>query len=103
MDFLFASNQDVLHTIGERFKIARLNINQTQTSLAKNSGVSKATINRFENGHNISLLHLISLFREINQLEGLSLLLEESQLIDPEYAFKSKQKRRKRASRKKGN
>jgi len=98
MDYLFASNQQILHSIGERFKEARLKINLTQAKLSENSGVSKATINRFENGHNVSLIHLIAILRVINQLKDLALLLDKAQLIDPELSFKKKQKQRKRAS-----
>jgi transcriptional regulator with XRE-family HTH domain len=94
---LFDSNQTILSSFAKRFKQARINAGLSQHVLAANSGISRATIIRFESGSNLSVLNLIELLRCINELDGFNHLLDVASIEDPEIQFKKESKQRKRA------
>jgi transcriptional regulator with XRE-family HTH domain len=57
--------------VGERVKQLRLRKNLTQDQLAKDSGVGKSTIERFEKGHSIQLNSFIRILRSVGKLDEL--------------------------------
>ena len=99
MSYLFKSDKELLKAFGEKFKTARVAVNISQEKLARQTGVSRTTITRLESGENVSLLHTITLLREIGELEGFTKLMDKSHIVDPELAFKQKEKQRKKAKR----
>jgi len=99
MSYLFKSDQELLSDFGKRFKNARILAKISQEKLASQTGISRTTITRLEKGDNISVMHLITLLREIGELDGFDKLLNKVHLIDPELEFKQTNKPRKRAKR----
>lgn len=68
---LLLTDKAILEHIGERVRQLRLRKNITQSQLAKDSGVGKSTIERFEKGHSIQLTSLIRILRSFGKLEEL--------------------------------
>lgn len=72
------TNKEILEIIGERTRINRKNIGSSQEELAKASGLSLSTIQRFESGMaNISILNFIEILRRTGQLENIDKLIPE--------------------------
>jgi transcriptional regulator with XRE-family HTH domain len=99
MSYLFKSDQEILLSFGKRFQQSRISANISQERLAVLTGVSRTTISRLEKGDNISVINLITLLREIGELDDFDKLLNKVHLIDPELEFKQKIKSRKKAKR----
>lgn len=97
MDYISISDRQVLGELSKRFKSIRLQQNKTQQAISDHSGIGRATINRFESGENINLIHFISLLREINKLPEFLELMGDYDVIDPRIAFKIGKKSRQRA------
>jgi len=60
---------DIKEQLAKRFKEKRLFLNLTQSTLAKNSGVSEGSIKRFEAQYEISLSSLLQLAMVLGCLE----------------------------------
>jgi transcriptional regulator with XRE-family HTH domain len=59
-----------LETVGSRLAAVRLKRNLTQTVLAREAGVSRATIERLERGAGADLKLLVRVLRALQLLEG---------------------------------
>jgi transcriptional regulator with XRE-family HTH domain len=59
-----------LETVGSRLAAVRLKRNLTQTALAREAGVSRATIERLERGAGADLKLLVRVLRALQLLEG---------------------------------
>ena len=77
MEFNDLSDKAILKELGARLTRYRLNRNMTQASLASEAGVSRATVQRVENGIGIALLHLILILRVLNLTGNLDALAPE--------------------------
>ncbi|MBK1856021.1 helix-turn-helix transcriptional regulator [Verrucomicrobiaceae bacterium 5K15] len=96
----------VMALLGERAKQLRLRKNLTQTQLAKQSGVAKRTIERFENGASVQLTSFMRVLRALGQLTPLMELIPEYEATPMEMLMREKKgsynpKKRLRASSKK--
>lgn len=94
------SDNAILQELGRRLSSLRLNQNLTQMDLARQSGLSRQTIQRAESGEPIQTLSLVKLLRVLNHLEGIHALLPEP-VASPIQQLKSKSSVRQRASKKK--
>jgi putative transcriptional regulator len=93
-----AENNDsaVLAELGRRLARTRLERNLTQEELAREAGVSKATIERLEAGDAVKSTSLIHVLRALNLLEALDRLIPEP-LPSPLERLKMEGRRRRRA------
>lgn len=69
------SDDAILAELGERITHRRVEFNLTQAQLAHESGVSKRTVERLENGASVQLTSLIRVLRALALLDGLEMLL----------------------------
>jgi transcriptional regulator with XRE-family HTH domain len=90
------SDKAVLEEIGERLARTRLERNLSQERLAKEAGVSKATIERLEAGEPVKSSSLIRVLRSLGRLEALDQLLPEP-LPSPIERLRLQGRRRQRA------
>ncbi len=89
--------QAVAQKIAARMRQRRLQLNLTQESLSRMSGVSLGSLKRFENKFKVSLEHLLQLALALDALDAFHNLFPENdfQSID-EIINKKKSKERKR-------
>lgn len=90
------SDEVILREFGERIARRRLDLQLTQAAVAEQAGVAKRTLERIEAGASAQLSSLIRIFRVLDLLPGLELLLPESQ-PSPMELLKHKGKQRQRA------
>ena len=92
MDYFEYSAPELVRILGARFKEYRLRANLTQKDLAEHTGLSVATIHKFETGvaSNISLGTFILLLKSIGQIYMLDELLPE--LPESPYLYKKEKK-----------
>ena len=67
----------ILREIGDRVAQRRIDRQLTQADLAREAGISKRTVERFENGDSSQLLTLIRIFRVLDLLPNLDAMLPE--------------------------
>mgnify|MGYP006292369387 CR=1 FL=1 len=94
----FETNEIILKELGVRLKSRRIALDMTQKVLALESGVSQRTISGFENGENISLDNLVSLFRALRLLPSLDTLIPEKK-INPFDMLEQGQSRQRASSK----
>jgi transcriptional regulator with XRE-family HTH domain len=82
------TDKAILDHIGERVRQLRLRKNITQGELAKDSGVGKSTIERFEKGHSIQLTSLIRIIRSFGKLDDLLDLIPDQTASPMEMLMK---------------
>ena len=95
------SDDAILAEIGQRVAQRRINAQLTQAQLAKQAGVGKRTIERFENGESTHMSSVIRIFRILDLLPHLDRIIAEPG-IRPLEVVKLKGKIRKRASSPRG-
>jgi len=93
------TDETVIQQLGERIRQLRLRKNRTQTDLAKDSGVGKSTIERFERGASIQLTSLVRILRALGKLDDL-LGLVPDQSNSPVNIMLREQPKKYRASKK---
>lgn len=64
------SDSAALQTLGTRLAAVRLKRNLTQTALAREAGVSRATVERLERGVGADLKLLVRVLRALQLLDG---------------------------------
>lgn len=100
-DYSEYSSPELVRILGLRFKDYRLRANMTQKDVAKVTGLTIPTIQRFENGmsKNISLGSFLLLLKAIDCLKGLDELMPEQ----PEnlYLYNNNNKKMQRVRHKK--
>lgn len=100
-DIYASTDARLIELIGEKVKNMRLNKNQSQASLAADSGVAVTVVHRLENGAGCTLLNLIKILRGINGLEMLGDFFGPELESPRMLALRAKaMKRRRRASKK---
>lgn len=77
-DWYSSTDLEVLSEFGNRMRLARIEKNMTQQMLAERSGLNRSTIRDLENGRSVNMLSLLQLFRSLEILERLDLLLSGS-------------------------
>lgn len=94
------SDTALLSIFGSFIKHKRIEQNKTQSQLAEEAGINRATLSLFENGGSINLLTFIQLLRSLNLLY----LLKDFQItqqLSPIQLAKLEKSKRIRASRSK--
>ena len=92
------SDQVILAEIGQRVARRRIDRQLTQAELAREAGVGKRTVERFENGESSQLITLIRIFRVLDLLPNLDAMVPEPG-ISPLDLVALKGKTRKRVSK----
>ena len=93
------SDQAVLADIGERLAQRRINLDLTQSELARQAGVGRSTVERLEAGRSTQMSSFIRVMRVAGLLEQFYNLFPKPGL-SPMQLLKSQQKVRQRASSK---
>ena len=96
--FSLETPEQVSRTLAARVKALRLAQGWKQTTLAERSGVSLASLRRFEDTGKASLQHLLSLAFALNRLDDFNALLESP----PTSSMAELENREKRPRRKRG-
>ncbi len=88
----YTTNTDLMQLLAKRIRAYRLAARISQQEMAEESGVSKSTICRFEQGQNVNLTlgNFISLLRVVGQEQRIEELLPE--LPVPPMALKQIEK-----------
>jgi transcriptional regulator with XRE-family HTH domain len=87
---------EILQEIGRRVRAYRLQQNKTHAELAKEAGISRATLVRAEAGQNSSLESLVKILRVLGRLDALNDFLAPT-LISPIQLAASQGRTRRRA------
>lgn len=90
------ADEAILGEIGSRIMQRRLALQMTQANLAEQAGIAKRTVERIESGASAQMASLIRIFRVLELLPGLELLLPQSE-PSPMNLLKQKGKARQRA------
>jgi len=72
--FSLHTPEDIAHQLADRIKALRLRRNWKRLTLAERSGVSEASVKRFERTGQISLENLLKLVFALDRLEELTTL-----------------------------
>ena len=83
----FHSDEQILQELGTRLKTERIRQKMTQETFAKNCGVAKSTVERFEKGESVQLANLLKMLRTLHQLSGIELLLPITEPSPMEYLY----------------
>lgn len=75
MDYSIANSTQIAQGLGERLADIRLSQNRTQSQVAEEAGISRATLVRLEQGHGVSLDSLIRAMIALNLREHLAQFL----------------------------
>ena len=91
------NNLFILAELGNRIRDLRISLNMTQKELAQKAGVSPKTMERIENGENVKIENLLNVFRAMNILQNLDILIPEQKVL----LLEKELPKRKRVSKKK--
>lgn len=80
LDLEIMSNQQIEAEMGDRIRRRRLDMNISQTELARRAGVARRTITSVENGEGCSLLTLIALVRALRALPWIDQFLPDPEI-----------------------
>lgn len=97
MDWYSMTDPAIVKEIARRFKKRRLEKNYSQQEIAERAGISRYTVNFFENGKTITLTSFIQLLRALKELDELELFLPDLG-IDAKTLLKLKKRERQRAT-----
>lgn len=92
------TDEVILTELGERLAQRRIVLHLTQAALAEKAGVSKRTVERVEAGLSAQMESVIRIFRVLDLLEGLDLLIPATAGATPMDLLKRQGKKRQRAS-----
>lgn len=71
------SDRELLRSLGQRLRRARLRRNLSQEQLAERAGLNRTTVSEFERGASTSTLTLVQVLRALEMLEELADFLPE--------------------------
>ena len=97
-----SSNEEFLREFGKRIREVRVDMDMTQSEVAKKAGVTSKTIGRIENGEDLAVSTMLNVLRALGMVQNIDALVPEptarpSVLIAND---KEKQRVRKKASQK---
>lgn len=90
------SDRAILKELGLRISRYRLNRNMTQSALAIESGISRATVQRVERGASIQLSKLVRILRVLNLITNMDSFVPEPP-VSPLQQLEMRGKTRQRA------
>lgn len=97
-DNWYAMNDDrILKQIGTFVKFHRMELNRTQTMLAKDAGISRSTLSLLERGETVTVATLIRVLRVLGQLQIINGFIIPTQR-SPILLAEAERKGRKRVS-----
>lgn len=92
------SEKVLLARIGDKLKSLRLAANISQVELANRCGLSRTSISEIEKGKNMTISTLISILRQLKQLDLLhDLVTIENPSLTPLQLYELERNKRKRA------
>jgi transcriptional regulator with XRE-family HTH domain len=100
LDLEIMSNQQIEAEMGERIRRRRLDMNISQTELARRAGIARRTITSVENGEGCSLQTLIALVRALRAMPWIDQFLPDpgispmALLAESEAAYRVKRPRK---------
>lgn len=92
------TDEVILAELGERLAQRRIELHLTQAALAEKAGISKRTVERVEAGFSAQMESVIRIFRMLELLDGLDLLIPATVGATPLDLLKRQGKKRQRAS-----
>ena len=92
------TDEVILTELGERLAQRRIELHLTQAALAEKAGVSKRTVERVEAGLSAQMESIIRIFRVLDLLEAVDLLIPATTGATPMDLLKRQGKKRQRAS-----
>jgi transcriptional regulator with XRE-family HTH domain len=95
-DWYAMSDKGILTLIGQFIHESRLQQNKTQQQLADSAGINRSTVGQIEKGNGGTLLSLLQILRELEQLPALK-NFEAEQKVSPLAIAKLEQQKRQRA------
>jgi transcriptional regulator with XRE-family HTH domain len=101
-NWLFLTEQEILHELGKRLKKIRLQHNLTQKELSEEVGLSVSTISFIEQGKSTTVESLIRILMRLNRIKDFESVFRVGENLELKLKFeKAKLKsERKRASKK---
>lgn len=75
------NNVFILKEMGNRIKETRISMSLKQKELADKSGISYSTMQRIENGKNVSIEQLLNVLRTLSLLENIDYLIPEQEIF----------------------
>ncbi len=100
IDFAAATSEQIENYLCKRMRAVRLSMNITQEQLARESGLSVGTIQRFEEGKKVSLNTFIRLLKALGLQQNLAILLPDPAVRPVERVrFDGRERQRARAER----
>lgn len=97
MNYLFASNSDIVREFGGRIKENRLAANMTQAEIANHTGLSLLTIKNLEDGKNVGIYVYVKVLRALNLLDYASGFIPDNE-ISPIAIWERDAKKRQRGT-----
>jgi len=91
------TDEDLLAELGTRLARERLSRNLTQSALATEAGLSRATVRRLEGGHSVQLAHLVRILRALGMTANFEALVPLPE-VSPLELLDRRGKQRRRAS-----
>ena len=101
-NFNLMTDKAIVEYLGNSIHQKRINLNRSQSQIAKEAGVNRSTISQIENGEPITLISLIQLLRALDSLYVFN-SFEIKKTVSPIALAKLEKKQRKRASGNKDN
>lgn len=92
-----STDQTILEDLAKQLRQQRIALNMTQAELAKQSGISKRSLERLESGASVQLSNFIRVLRALGLLEQFTQLSPEP-IASPILQLQQQKKQRSRAS-----
>lgn len=87
-------DDEIISILAARIQERRLQLNLSQVDLAKETGLSKATVQKIENGNNLRLETLVRILRFFGELDKLDQILKPQNISLQElYKMRTKKPR----------
>ncbi|NOX28980.1 MAG: helix-turn-helix transcriptional regulator [Actinobacteria bacterium] len=92
------NDRQIMASLGQRIRAARLNRNLTQAEMATRSGIVRQTVAAIEGGNDVSLTTLVAVLRVLGLTDRIDSLVPE-QVDSPMARLQNTSKPRQRARR----
>lgn len=102
-NWLSMSDKALIETIGSFVQHHRLNQNKSQSTVAKDAGISRSTLSLLERGENISLSSLIQVLRVLDLLYIMDIFKVNDEISPIEYVKLQKNKRQRARNKSKNS